>query len=69
LFTIHTNGVLKKTVESLNKDLLPIHKPLVNWDKVKADLEELSKPQLDLVLNLIKHMKTVNKEESHKDQS
>lgn len=55
------NGVLKKTAKILNKDLSPIRKSSTDWDKVKADLEELSKPQLDLVLRLIEQMKTVNK--------
>ena len=58
---IHANGILKKAADILNKDLLPIRKSPTNWDKVKADLEELSKPQLDLVLALIEQMKTVNK--------
>ena len=60
------NGILKKTSEILNKDLLPIRKSSTDWDKVKADLEELSKPQLDLVLRLIEQMKTVNKADPKK---
>ncbi len=69
MLTIRANGILKKTAEILNKDLVPIHKSPVNWDKVKADLEGLSKPQLDLVLKLIEKMKTVNKEDLQKGQS
>ena len=60
------NGILKKTSEILNKDLSPIRKSSTDWDKVKADLEELSKPQLDLVLRLIEQMKTVNKADPQK---
>ena len=66
MLTIHTNRILKKTAEILNKDLLPIHKSPTDWDKVKADLEGLSKPQLDLVLRLIEQMKTVNKADPQK---
>ncbi len=55
------NGILKKTSQILNKDFLPIHKSSTDWNKVKADLDELSKPQLDLVLRLIEQMETVNK--------
>ena len=69
MLTIHVNGILKKTAEVLNKDLLSIHKSPTNWDKVKADLEGLSKPQLDLVLRLIKQMKKVNKADPQKGQS
>ena len=69
MLTIHTNRILKKTAEILNKDLLPIHKSPTDWDKVKADLKGLSKPQLDLVLRLIEQMKTVSKADPQKDQS
>ena len=69
MLTIHVNGILKKTAEILNKDLLPIHKSPTDWDKVKADLEGLSKPQLDLVFRLIEQMKTVNKANPGKGQS
>ncbi len=69
MLTIRANGILKKTAEILNKDLLPIHKSTTDWDKVKADLEGLSKPQLDLVLRLIKQMKKVNKADPQKGQS
>ena len=69
MLTIHANGILKKTVEILNKDLLPMHKSPTDWDKVKADLKGLSKPQLDLVLQLIEKMKTVNKADPQKGQS
>ncbi len=69
MLTIHVNGILKKTNEILNKDLLSIHKSPADWDKVKADLEGLSKPQLDLVLRLIKQMKKVNKADPQKGQS
>ncbi len=60
------NGILKKSAGILNKDLSPIRKSSTDWDKVKADLEELSKPQLDLVLRLIEQMKTVNKADPRK---
>ena len=69
MLTIHVNGILKKTAEILNKDLLSVHKSPTDWDKVKADLEGLSKPQLDLVLRLIEQMKTVNKADAKKGQS
>ena len=55
------NGILNKTTKVLNKGLSPVHKSSTDWDKLKVDLEELSKPQLDLVLRLIGQMKTVNK--------
>ena len=60
------NGILKKTSEILNKDLSPIRKSSTDWDKVKADLDELSKPQLDLVLRLIEQMRAVNKADPQK---
>ncbi len=69
MLTIHANGILKKTAEILNKDVFTIHKSPTDWDKVKADLEGLSKPQLDLVLELIEQMKTVNKVDQEKGQS
>ena len=69
MLAIHTNGVLKKTVDILNKEILPKRTSPMNWDKTKVDLERLSEPQLDLVLRLIKQMKTVNKERPPKDQS
>ncbi len=69
MLTIHTNRILKKTAEILNKDLLPIHKSPTDWDKVKADLKGLSKPQLDLVLRLIGQMKTVSKADPQKGKS
>ena len=61
MFNIHTNGILKKTAEILNRDVLSLNKSPTDWDKVKTDLEGLSKPQLDLVLRLIEQMKAVNK--------
>ena len=69
MLTIHANGILKKTAEILNKDLLPKPKSLTDRDKVKADLERLSKPQLALVLRLIEQMNTVNKVDQEKGQS
>ncbi len=69
MLTIHTSGILKKTAEVLNKDLLHMHKSRTNWDKVKADLEGLSEPQLDLVLRLIEQIKTVNEANPQEGQS
>ena len=69
MLNIHANGILKKTAEILNKDLLPKHKSLTDWDKVKADLAGLSKSQLDLVLKLIEQMETVNKADLQEGQS
>ncbi len=69
MLTTHANGILKKTADFLNKDLLPKHKSPTDWDKVEADLEKLSKSQLDLVLRLIEQMKTVSKVDPEKGQS
>ena len=69
MLTIHANGILKKTGEILTKDLLRMHKSRTNWDKVKADLEGLSEPQLDLVLRLIAQIKTVNEANPQEGQS
>ena len=60
------NGILNKTTKVLNKGLSPVHKSSTDWDKLKVDLEELSKPQLDLVLRLIGQMKTLNKADRKK---
>ncbi|MFC2068008.1 hypothetical protein ACFLTP_03235 [Chloroflexota bacterium] len=68
MLTIHAHGVFKKTAEILNKELLPKHKSPTDWYKVKVDLEELSNPQLDLVLRLIEQMKTANKVGPEKGQ-
>ena len=35
----------------------------VDWEKLKADLEGLSRPQLKMVLELVEHMKKVNEED------
>ncbi len=69
MLTIHTNGIFKKTAAILSKDILPSHKSPQDWDKAKADLEGLSKTQLDLVLRLIEQMKRVNKEHPQEGQS
>ena len=69
MLAIHTNGILKKAAQILSKDILPSHKSRQDWDKVKADLEGLSKTQLDLVLRLIEQMKRVNKEHPQEGQS
>ena len=69
MLTIRANSILKKTTDFLNKDLLPKHKSPTDWDKVKADLEKLSKSQLDLVFRLIEQMKTVSKADPEKGQS
>ena len=59
--TVQANGILTEKAEILNKDRLPKHKSHTGWDKAKADLRGLSKPQLDFVLKLIEQMKTDNK--------
>jgi hypothetical protein len=61
------NSILKKTSNILNKEILPKKTPPINWDKMKADLEGLSEPQLELVLRLIKHMRTVNNKDPQED--
>ena len=61
MLTIHGNGIFKKTAEILNKDLLPKRESHTGWDKLKDDLEGLSKSQLDLILRLVAQMKKVNK--------
>ena len=35
----------------------------IDWEKLKGDLEGLSKHQLKLVLELVEHMKKVNEED------
>ncbi len=60
---MNATSILKKTAEILNKDLLPTHKSPTDWEKLKADLEGLHSAQLTLVLNLVRKMKIVNKED------
>ena len=52
--------VFRKASQILNKELFSANDSAIDWEKLKADLEGLSKPQLDLVLRLIEKMKTVN---------
>ena len=52
--------VFRKVSQILNKELFSANDSTIDWEKLKADLEGLSKPQLDLVLRLIEKMKTVN---------
>ncbi len=60
---VNANSILKKTAEVLNKNLFPTHKAPTDWEKLKADLEGLYPAQLKLVLNLVRKMKKVNKED------
>ena len=54
MLTIQVNGILKKTAEVLNKDLLSIHKSPADWDKVKAYLEGLNGKELwELFINVV----------------
>lgn len=53
-------AVFRKASQILNKELFSMNNSAIDWEKLKVDLEGLSKPQLDLVLSLIEQMKTVN---------
>ena len=53
---------LRKASQILNKEVFPVNRSTTDWERLKVDLEALSKPQLDLILSLIEQMKTVNRE-------
>ncbi len=50
-----------KVSQILNKEIFRMNRLAIDWEKLKVDLEGLSKSQLDLVLRLIEQMKTLNK--------
>ena len=53
-------GLLSKTNKILKTNVFAVNHSRVDWEKLKADLEGLSKHQVDLVLRLIEQMKTYN---------
>jgi hypothetical protein len=53
-------AVFRKASQILNKEIFLVNNSPIDWEKLKVDLERLSKPQLDLVVRLIENMKIVN---------
>ena len=59
-------AVFKKEHRIVKNGNIPANNLAVNWEMLKADLEELSGPQLKLVLELVEHIGKVNKEDLEK---